>query len=558
MFRCPSRARPARVGLFVALSALALNSVALAQPSSTALPLNAPLAPQPPMVVATTLSVSGERATLDAGRSANVGEGDWIYRVLSDGARVPLGPVVQIFDRRSIAMIESAPEHVRVLRVGERVEIGPPPADVSDTVVDSDGEANVRLFLEPGASVRASTCDEPVLHPDRHWDLDVGMSLTTQDARPVVGTSDRCGVSFSGGARFEYTVPPDAGGSYLLRVSGHVSARVQVSSAPRDETVAFRGPAARRSAVPALSVRIPVFPGSVIEASTCDSPGAGRSTVQLRGSTPDTVLHGTAACAHGQRLRFYNGWDSEVRWLHVTCDGDEACSGQLRLRVRNTSWDYTPPWQLSANARGWIGVTRPGQGMLGDASLAYRAPFGLTVRLEGLPLGVSSGNATVTAVWGAHALVGWGGRNVEFAVGAGAASSRSAERRAVAPIVPELLFYGRLGTFRGLLAELHLGAVPLGNQSWFSGRFALRARLPPARRKLEYLLRGALSWDGHAFADTGVLWWVAGTGAGETSLGLSLTAGVAGVVGYACQGALCVNDGLFLGPSLGFGVEVRP
>jgi hypothetical protein len=67
--------------------------------------------------------------------------------------------------------------------------------------------------------------------------------------------------------------------------------------------------------------------------------------------------------------------------------------------------------------------------MLGDASLAYRAPFGLTVRLEGLPLGVSSGNATVTAVWGAHALVGWGGRNVEFAVGAGAASSRSAGNR---------------------------------------------------------------------------------------------------------------------------------
>ncbi len=312
-----------------------------------------------------------------------------------------------------------------------------------------------------------------------------------------------------------------------------------------------------REHVPDTQVGILLREGEWVTAGTCGLPQArfeGDTTLALLGPDGARVASNDDACGGlGSRLS-YQATRTGLHQLVLGCYA-AGCGGRVAWLIHDGEL-LPPSVELQGALEARAVFASEGQGVVANAWVAARleALGGLTLRLEGAPMGLAGGRNGGVLGGSVQLLVGYDIGFVAVGVGGGVATL---SRRAEGTLQREagvLALRTRLGFFN----EFHFGVQVLvafpATQAPDVG-LDIEAGLPVDA--FEIVARGIYGMSGVWLAEIGLVWWPEGTS--RRGVGVGVLAG-ASAVWYqpVCRFGLRCDETLYAGPHVGLGIHIRP
>lgn len=305
-------------------------------------------------------------------------------------------------------------------------------------------------------------------------------------------------------------------------------------------------------------VAIELNAGEWIAAGTCGIEGAHHdfdTTVRLRAPDGSEVAYSDDACGGlGSRIS-YRATQSGTHQLVLGCYSGGGCGGRVAWRIDDEEVQIPAVvWNAGVQARAMIGPD--GQGLVADAWVAARidAAGGLTLRLDGAPLGIAGGPSGGILGGAVSLTVGYDVGFVAMGIGGGITTlsrrEEGIEQREAATLALRMRF--------GTIDDFNAGAsMVLAFPSDEIVDFNLDAFATLPIESVEIVARAFYGMSGVWLGEVGVVWWP--EGAGRRGVGLGLLAG-GSAVSYqpVCRFGLVCQSTTYAGPHVGVGIHVRP
>ncbi len=335
----------------------------------------------------------------------------------------------------------------------------------------------------------------------------------------------------------------------IFAIATIVSARASAESEPRGGVADH---------VANTEIAIEVRAGEWVAAGTCGLPGARNdfdTTLRMRGPDGSEIAYSDDACGGlGSRLSF-RATQTGTHHLVLGCYSGGSCGGRVAWRIDDEEVSMPEAeWQAGVQARALLGPD--GQGLVADAWIAVRidALGGLTLRLDGAPMGIAGGLGGGLLAGAVQLTAGFDAGFVSFGIGGGVTTlsrrSEGIEQREAATLALRMRF-GAPNHFNAGAALLL--AFPGEDEPDFNLDFD--AMLPI--ESVEIVARAIYGMSGVWLGEVGVVWWAEGVS--RRGVGLALLAG-GSAVSYqpVCRFGLVCQSTTYAGPHVGLGVHIRP